>query len=172
MSKTIWFTSDLHLGHTNPLRWTDAQGNYTRPFSSIDEFHQLVIYNYNSLVNPQDTVYFLGDICTRKSYLPLLKKFTGNKRLVLGNHDANLPVKSFLPYFGKIYGVKYLPQKLVLTHMPVWIDQYWLERKPDWVNVHGHIHHNPAPTSMHFNACLEVNNWSPVHIDQVVQFQY
>ena len=50
-----WFVSDTHFSHTNIIRYTG------RPFQSVNEMDERLIENWNALVEPQDTVFFLGD---------------------------------------------------------------------------------------------------------------
>ena len=60
MSK-FWLTSDTHYGHGNIITYTN------RPFKSLEEMDYKLIKNHNSLVSPEDTVFFLGDFCFRNS---------------------------------------------------------------------------------------------------------
>ena len=83
MSK-IFFTSDLHFGHKNILKFTKP-----RPFATIEEHDQAIINNWNSVVNRDDTVYVLGDIAMNMDPDVLenhLECLNGHKRLILGNH--------------------------------------------------------------------------------------
>ena len=86
MSKTF-FTSDLHFGHKNILKFTKP-----RPFATIEEHDQAIIDNWNSVVNQNDTVYVLGDIAMNTDPDVLenyLERLNGHKRLILGNHDRS-----------------------------------------------------------------------------------
>ena len=85
----LYFTSDLHLGH---LRALEIMPN--RPWASVDEMNEGLISNYNSVVDQDDTVVFLGDVIMGKKFdnVPkFLPRLNGNKFLVCGNHD-------FLPH--------------------------------------------------------------------------
>ena len=55
MSK-IFFTSDLHFGHANIIKYD------SRPFNSISHMDEELIKRWNESVSPNDTVYILGDI--------------------------------------------------------------------------------------------------------------
>ena len=55
-SQNIFFISDLHLGHTNVLRYDN------RPFANVNEMHDALVERWNSVVGDDDIVYFLGDL--------------------------------------------------------------------------------------------------------------
>lgn len=78
-----WFTSDLHFGHTNVIRYCD------RPFASVGEMDAALAGAWNTVVAPEDEVWVLGDLAMGRiaESLPLAGKLAGRKHLVLGNHD-------------------------------------------------------------------------------------
>ena len=55
-----YFTSDLHLGHENIIRFSN------RPFSTLDEMNRTLVDNWNSRVTERDDVFVLGDMFYRK----------------------------------------------------------------------------------------------------------
>ena len=55
MSK-IYFTSDLHFGHENVIRFDN------RPFETVDEMDAELIRRWNAKVDRGDLVYVLGDM--------------------------------------------------------------------------------------------------------------
>ena len=68
----IYFTSDLHLGHENVIRFCN------RPFATTDEMDEVLINNWNATVKQKDEVYILGDFTMRPAddahrYLARLK---------------------------------------------------------------------------------------------------
>ena len=76
------YISDLHIGHGNVLKFDQ------RPFFTLDEMHETIISNWNSVVNKNDDVYILGDFAWKNDIgLEVLKQLKGNKFLILGNHD-------------------------------------------------------------------------------------
>ena len=119
--------SDLHLGHQAILK-------YRTQFATLDEMHDTIINNWNSVVTPQDKVYILGDVAWDKQALVLLNSMNGKKVLIMGNHDI-LPLKEYVKYFKKIEGAKEY-KGCILTHIPVHESQ--LERFT--LNIHGHMH--------------------------------
>jgi calcineurin-like phosphoesterase family protein len=80
---STWFTSDLHLGHTNIITYCN------RPFSNVDEMNEALIEAWNSVVYPSDQVFILGDLALGhvEDSLPLVSFLAGHKILVPGNHD-------------------------------------------------------------------------------------
>jgi calcineurin-like phosphoesterase family protein len=78
---TNWFTSDLHLNHSNIIRYCH------RPFSDVSEMNDTLIRNWNEVVKPKDTVYVLGDFAWGRSAGAFRKKLNGRVVLILGNHD-------------------------------------------------------------------------------------
>lgn len=88
MNRT-YFTSDFHVGHANILKFCPE----TRQFSSVDDMNLTLLDAWNSVVKPEDSVYFLGDMAMNFKYtewiLPLLN---GNIYWCLGNHDHAHPV--------------------------------------------------------------------------------
>lgn len=79
----IWFTSDLHLGHERIIELCG------RPFKNVHHMNTELVDGWNSVVEPKDTVYVLGDLALGKlnESLQWAAMLTGNKFLVPGNHD-------------------------------------------------------------------------------------
>ena len=119
MSK-FWLTSDTHYGHGNIITYTN------RPFKSLEEMDYKLIKNHNSLVSPEDTVFFLGDFCFRNS--PggkqgegttnkaefYLKQLNGNFIFIKGNHDSGNGVNAIIDYCS----ITYFGHNFFLTHIP------------------------------------------------------
>lgn len=79
---TIWFTSDHHFGHANIIKYCN------RPYSSVAEMNALMQVAWNSVVQPGDTVYYLGDFAMQPHMvIEILPTLNGTKILIAGNHD-------------------------------------------------------------------------------------
>lgn len=77
-----FFTSDWHIGHENVIHLSN------RPFANIYQMNQALIENFNKVVTPDDTCYFLGDMSfNHKLSCDVLSRLNGTKVLVRGNHD-------------------------------------------------------------------------------------
>lgn len=84
---TVWFTADLHLGHGRLLELSEPRG---RAFGSASEMNGRLLHNWNIVVQPEDTVWVLGDFDMhgKDASLALVPMLAGTKILVAGNHDA------------------------------------------------------------------------------------
>jgi calcineurin-like phosphoesterase family protein len=165
----VW--SDPHLGHSNILTFFDYNGKRVRDFSSIEEMNEILIENHNKIINKNDVVYWCGDIVINKKYLPLLERFKGSKRLILGNHD---PFENEYPkYFEKVYAMRIFPKQAILTHIPIHPD--CIERFK--VNICGHIHTNNINNIHYMNVCVDNKgdnspyigmNYTPRNLDEIL----
>ena len=62
--RKVFFTSDLHFGHENAIRFDN------RPFKSIEEMDTELIRRWNEKVGKGDLVYVLGDMIWKMLYCP------------------------------------------------------------------------------------------------------
>ena len=81
----VWFTSDLHLGHRNVIRFCN------RPFADEKEMGKSLIENWNNTVGDNDIVFVLGDTFwfnESRSIKKVLSQLKGKDIYILpGNHD-------------------------------------------------------------------------------------
>ena len=177
MTNNIYFISDHHLNHANVLTFKRDDDTPLRDFPHVDAMHEYMIEKHNSVVRPQDKVYFLGDVAMDRRGLPVLHRMNGHKRLVRGNHDI-FKTREYLEYFDEINGVRVfggLPDrmKIVATHVPIHPDS--LESR--WtLNVHGHYHSNHVKdkhgkADMRYkNVCVDYKSidYTPVSMDELI----
>src|SRR5271154_3529851 len=80
---SIYFTSDLHFGHANIIKYCK------RPYNSIGHMDESLIANWNKRVNDNDQIYCLGDfgIGSEEEMQTIFDRLPGTKFLVAGNHD-------------------------------------------------------------------------------------
>lgn len=125
-----FFTADLHFGHDKVL----AYEKESRPFSSIEEHDDEIVYRWNNVVQPRDRVYIVGDICINHKHLPRLRELNGIKILIPGNHDTG-KIETYMQYFNKMLGVHEYKNTIV-SHIPVHPSQ----KRRYAANIHGHTH--------------------------------
>lgn len=163
----IYFTSDLHLGHKRMLEY--------RPFKALYEMDNTIIRNWNTVVDPKDVVYILGDFSfySRDKTIELLKNLNGHKILIKGNHDKD---KRVLGAFNEVYDLKKIKvpdndvprntQEIVLCHyaMRIWDKKHF----GSW-HLYGHSHGNMPedPNSKSFDVGVDAWNYFPISYEQV-----
>lgn len=162
----IYFTSDLHLGHKNIIEYSK------RPFSSVEEMNEAIIERWTKTVKPGDQIYFLGDfaLCKEDIAIPMLKRLTGQKFIVFGNHDKYLrKSKIFLEYWAwaKDHAeIKIGDQKIVLNHYAF---RTWNQMHRGSYNFHGHSH-GSLPELDYLRQCdvgVDCWNYTPVNYDEL-----
>lgn len=86
---TRYLTSDLHLGHTNIITYTE------RPYADAEQMNEDLVRRWNSVVDDDDVVFVLGDLALGRLEISLawVKKLAGTKVLVPGNHDKMFGAK-------------------------------------------------------------------------------
>jgi calcineurin-like phosphoesterase family protein len=174
MPADIFFISDTHWTHKNILNFTERDGvTKIRPFQSVEEMDELMVQNWNKIVPANNSkVYHLGDVTFRpKHFASIACRLNGKKRLIPGNHD-DIMDPLLMQWFEKasIWRI-FKDFGFVCTHVPIPPDQF---RYKVQFNVHGHVHTNDQvdqwgkPDPIYYNMCVEKNNYSPVHVDELI----
>ena len=167
------YISDLHFGHKNVITFDH------RPFLDVDEMDMIMIKLWNTRVQPDDTVYIVGDLCYRSSrpaewYLRQLK---GHKYLILGNHDNpilnNPAAQNYIEGIDKMMQVEDCGEKITLCHYPIaeWNAYY----RGAW-HIYGHIH-NRRDEAYQFmkkkkhalNAGCMINGYAPASLKELIR---
>jgi calcineurin-like phosphoesterase family protein len=179
----VFVTSDTHFGHEREFLYGP------RNFSSIQEHDEEVIRRWNSVVQPDDIVYHLGDVMLNDNDhgMDCLRQLNGEIIIIPGNHDTKnrlalyetLPnvrvVKTNIPdtVTAGIY-LKYRKYMFYLSHHPTMTSN--LEKDPflkaHLINIFGHTHqqkqfYNDIPFMFH--AGLDSNNCTPVLLDDAIE---
>lgn len=185
----IYFTSDLHFYHQNVIRYCN------RPFATVEEMNEILITNWNSIVQPNDEVYCLGDLSMAFRPIELFSsRLMGKKYLVPGNHDFCHSVhkksrikenqdKWIVKY--EEYGWKVLSEEVyfnasgianfLLCHLPyagdhVQTGERYQNKRPKneghWL-LCGHVHNNWKLKEKMINVGVDVWDYKPISIDQI-----
>jgi calcineurin-like phosphoesterase family protein len=176
-----WFTSDLHLGHANIIRYSN------RPFSSVEEMDDAIISNINELVKPDDLLWFLGDFCFGpRDTNGFIRKAENYRRrincrniiLIWGNHDPDpfswkkeerQRAELFRQLFSEDYHLRVTQvnrQRVSLCHyaMRVWDKSH----RGAW-HLYGHSHGSlpDLQDSLSFDCGVDCHAMKPVSFPQV-----
>lgn len=168
-----YFTADLHLGHQKVAEM--------RGFDSTLEHDQTVMGNIYDTLNPNDTLYILGDISL--GYNPgamLYIMALDSVHLVSGNHDpchpmhrdATKELERYGYYFRTIASqgtTRIDKQKIMLSHYPYAGDHTSVERDEQWRMrdlgapiIHGHTHSTEKVSRSQrgtLQVCVSVDAW-------------
>lgn len=187
---TTYYTSDLHLGHANIIRFCD------RPFAGVPAMNSRLVELWNETVTDDDTVWVLGDVALGPldESLAHIGRLAGRKLLVPGNHDrcweGERPLRTGDPEarerrraaardrylaagFAEIHDrpepVVLGGQDVVLSHFPFEGDSHgedrFVEYRPvvrgGWV-VHGHVHTTWRQRGRQINVGVDAWGGRPV----------
>lgn len=191
--KSIYFTSDWHIGHNSILKFCN------RPFKDCAHMHQVLINNYNAIVPEDGICYFVGDmgLCRSEVMEEVISQLNGIKVLILGNHDKGMEAMYKLGFDVVVYGVtlQICRQRVTITHCPL-LDVYrenttgmrgsdgtenW-HREKDHIrfstndcnqyHLHGHIHSPNGGKSKkilgkQYDVGVDANNYRPINISKI-----
>lgn len=161
---TQFFTSDTHFGHTNIIKYCN------RPFTCADEMDEAMIKNWNSVVQPQDTIYHLGDFgfVHADKIAKVLKRLNGKKIFIMGNHDKQMRDPSIRGFFEEMTNYKEIyirnKQKVVLCHYPF---ASWNGSFHGSYHLHGHTHNNYHSPMRVLDVGVDCWNYTPVSYDEI-----
>jgi len=144
-----------------------------------EKMNETMIDRYNAVVDPNDVVYFLGDVAFEKDRTKLeniLRRLNGEKHIIWGNHDNILKSIKWRDYFKTASDLRMITvpaesnngraQDIVLCHyaMRVWDKSHY----GTWM-LHGHSHHTlpDDPHSLSLDVGVDGWNFTPVSMEQL-----
>lgn len=179
---TIWFTSDTHYHHRNIIKYSnrpflvegDTHENISR--ASVAYMNEQLIERHNSLVQPDDDVYHLGDFSFARDpeqAHSVLKRLNGRKHLILGNHDEENPWVAEFPEWEWVKQLheftvregRHTGTRIILCHyaMRVWHHSY----RENCIMLYGHSHGGLPGTRKSLDVGVDCWNWYPVNLDDI-----
>lgn len=172
----MWFTSDLHFGHKNIIKFCPE----TRPYKSVEHMNESLIDTWNNRVESGDHIYVLGDFafCTKGQLVDILAQLNGHIHIVLGNHDNIIRTnKNNLRDMGLVCSIKDYEEvnhygiKIVLSHyaMRVWNGSH----RGQW-HLYGHSHGTLPARGRSCDVGIDNKdipaNGGPIHVSQIEEF--
>lgn len=178
----IYFTSDLHFGHQKDFLYAP------RGFASIDEMNEEIITNWNQLIEPEDEVYVLGDLClgggsdeALQANQQRLQQLNGNLHIILGNHDSEKRIEMYKELSNVVeitYAMPFIYKKwhFWLSHYPTLCGNWDEGDKPlraRTINLCGHTHTKDRwadwGKAAIYHVELDAHNNTPVSIDEIIE---
>jgi calcineurin-like phosphoesterase family protein len=155
----VWFTSDTHFVHE---KVADLRG-----FASTEQHDEAIASAWNSVVQPQDIVWHLGDVGlgSETAVLTWVACLNGKKHLVTGNHDPVWPghrdarkhQRKWLAVFESVQAfakTRIEGETVLLSHFPYSGDHTETDRATQFrlrdegaLLLHGHLHCTEKITS-------------------------
>lgn len=161
--------ADPHFGHENIIKYAQ------RPFPSADKMDGELVKLYNSVVEKEDVVYWLGDVTIKSPekwrwLARIIGKMNGRKILIFGNHDdwhwqhyLNVGFQSCHTYLEVIPCLAIPDRKVSLCHDPAWAQ----DKTKLWVC--GHLHNCAFVSPSHIAiVSVELTEYKPVILDDIV----
>ena len=176
---TIWFTSDLHFGHRNIIKYCN------RPWNTVEEMDEALIHNWNSVVGKNDIVFDLGDFAfaSNQRWRELVSGLNGKHYLILGNHNVSrYPRDSSMGLFEGVEHQMLLDidgRYVYLNHYPfLCYGGAWRNPNNAVYQLFGHIHSGPNSSGkdcdrlMHlfpyqYDIGVDNNDYKPISWNQV-----
>lgn len=163
VTRNIFFIADTHFDHANIMRYCH------RPFKNVKDMNRTLVRNWNNIVKPRDTVYFLGDWSFGRDSKPArywIRRLHGKIFSIKGSHDKKTKGVRF--YSRKV--IYYGGYKFLLIHNPRERPENW----DGWV-IHGHEHNNNTVLypfingkRKTINVSVELINYRPISINSLL----
>lgn len=135
---TTWFTSDLHFGHKNIIKYCNRP--WTVDKAGVAKMDHDLVDTWNSVVKPGDVVWNLGDLafCTSDAHaLECLERLNGVHELLPGNHDEIARRLPFGHWNDSITELTVESQHMVLSHYAM---RTWHHAQRGVWHLFGHTH--------------------------------
>ena len=186
-----WFTSDLHIGHSNVMRFSN------RPWTDVKVMNTELINLWNETVNDNDVVFVVGDFCWTKDWSEknkIIKLLNGSVIFfVPGNHDnvelykkvkdkrLRILSDNVILYVSGIDEDKPTREhEFMVSHCPL---ATWPHFYRGVLNLHGHIHSGPRSKSeidrpgfdlklkphLTYDVGVDNNEYKPVEIREILK---
>jgi calcineurin-like phosphoesterase family protein len=161
---STWFTSDLHFGHTNILRFCN------RPYTDVTQMNKDLVLRFNSVVRPREVVYFIGDIVWDKKCMDILPALHGVHYFILGGHDRRFFVPKTTPdppdgiHINEIWEGRIEGQEMVLCHFPL---REWNGSYHGWWHIHGHSHGRATEPGNCVDVSVDAWDYYPASFEQI-----
>lgn len=160
-----WFTADHHFFHRNIIKFCN------RPFSGLEEMHDVMIERWNSVVGKNDIVYHIGDFSLGKydETLRTIFKLNGTVYFLRGSHDKWLNDYE-VDYQDRVWGymdvIDILGKTFTLCHYAM---RTWPHSHYGAYHLYGHSHGNLPSFGYSMDVGVDTNNFYPYSFDDIVE---
>lgn len=161
----VWFTSDHHFGHKNIIKYCN------RPFLSVEEMDEELIYRWNSCIKTNDIVYYLGDF-TLKNFnfaKEIFDRLKGKIYFIKGSHDcawiSTFQKQNENNYLGEMHTTKINNVDITMSHYSM---RTWCKSHYGAYHLYGHSHGNLEGFGLSMDIGVDTNNYYPYNFHEIV----
>jgi calcineurin-like phosphoesterase family protein len=156
-----------------------------RGFESTEAMNEGLIERFNSVVQEEDDVYILGDLCMGSDLLgnkSLIERLNGRLHIVIGNHDTDNRIgmfhacKNVVEFCGYATVLKYKKYRFYLSHYPTNTANYDADEplKARTINLCGHTHSTDPLCDfkegyLRYHVEVDGHNCYPVPLDSIIE---
>lgn len=171
----IWITSDWHFCHSKDFIYKP------RGFSSFEEMNAAIIERHNTVVQPEDEVYCLGDCMLENNEkgLECIKALNGKIHIIRGNHDSNTRAELYKSCNNvvEVCDGKYLKagkQSFFLSHFPSITTNSDTDKPLSrrMINLCGHSHTSNKfldfEKGLIYHCEVDAHNCTPINIENIL----
>lgn len=177
----IYLTSDLHFNHKKEFVYAD------RGFSNVHDMNEAIIQNWNSIVNMEDDVYVLGDICLGggsdeilRQNRKLIQSLKGKLHFIRGNHDTDTRIQMYNECYNVVDVGKwadmlnYKKYHFYLSHYPSLTSNLDQDKplKARVINLCGHSHTTDKfadwDKGLIYHCEVDAHYMSPIPLDLII----
>lgn len=178
----MFITSDNHFSHSQIIKGTSSWPDTSkcRDFETVEEHDTTILNNINEVVEPNDTLYILGDfsVGSNSGANPLKKKdayihYRGRINCnhiiyVRGNHSLEKNELRSLNIFEGVhsyYELRYKKQLICMFHYPI---LSWNSMQHGSLMLNGHSHSNDE-IGRRKDIGVDSNNFKPYNLDDLIE---
>ncbi len=167
----VFFSSDSHFSHANIMKFCG------RDFNSVHDMNIELTHNWNRIIKPEDTIWFLGDlVMDKKKVTKVLDKLNGKIHFVYGNHDRKargiIAAHPKVVWTGDIATPTFNKIPFTLCHyaMRVWNCSHY-----EAIHLYGHSHGTLPAEGKSLdvgvdNAFRLLGEYRPFSLEEVIRF--
>lgn len=164
----IFFVSDTHFNHARIPELERPQF-----IGDLGGMNEHLLDAWNSVVEPEDTVWHIGDVYLGECPHDVLSRLNGQKHLVPGNHDMTSSGKmkegleDYFTIHPQIVRLKLRKKHFVLCHFPF---VYWEGSARGWYHLHGHTHREEDIQYRSMDVGVDCrDDMAPISLDSIFE---
>jgi calcineurin-like phosphoesterase family protein len=160
-----WFTADFHLSHKNIIKYCN------RPFQDANEMDNLILNNLENMVEPGDTLYYLGDLTFKEDVAKVFFERFNELEIhyIIGNHDNQKVLKVVrenCKSVAHLKDIKLHDQSITLCHYAM---RVWNKSHLNAWQLYAHSHGRLEPVGKQYDVGVDNNQFKPLLFEDIAR---